>query len=248
MKRKDLKAYAMSDLHGFNEMSTRLWGYITLSVTFGKEMDERTVESPLLVIQVVSIYNCIMGCPTLAVLKAVTSTVHLKMKYHNNNGDVATIYPDLKAVERCHWARGKLHAPQSASIVEGVGENLWCPVPSCSNADFDARREQKCPKGKKEQEIPFPSRYSLHQQAIPHKRKATDLVDSTREKGIQPLETKLLSERPTPDREFKSVQLDDNPTKKVKIGANLPPTVEIDLIEYLRVKANLFACSPKEMS
>lgn len=28
------------------------------------------------------------------------------------------------------------------------------------------------------------SPYSLHQQAIPHKRKATDLADSTREKGI----------------------------------------------------------------
>lgn len=43
LKRKDLKPYDGTDLHGFNEMSTRMWGYVTLNVTFGEEMDERTV-------------------------------------------------------------------------------------------------------------------------------------------------------------------------------------------------------------
>jgi hypothetical protein len=53
------------------------------------------VETPFLVIPVMSIYKCIMGCPTLVALDAVTSTIHLKKKYHNNNRDVATIYADL---------------------------------------------------------------------------------------------------------------------------------------------------------
>ena len=102
LKKRDLKPYGGTNLHGFNEMSTRPRGYITLNVTFGEERDERTVETPFLVIPVVSIYNYILISPTLAALDAVTSTVHLKMKYHNNDGDIATIYADLKAAERCH--------------------------------------------------------------------------------------------------------------------------------------------------
>ena len=139
LKRKDLKTYVDTDPLGFNKMSTCPWGYITLSVTFGEEMDERTIETPFLVIPVVSIYNYIIGRSTLVALDTVTSMVHLKMKYHNNNRDMVTIYTDLKAAERCHQAWQKLPAPQSASIVEGLGENIWSPVPSCSNADFDAR-------------------------------------------------------------------------------------------------------------
>lgn len=76
-------------------MSTRPWGYITLSVTFGEEMDEQTVDTPFLFIPVISTYNYILGRPTLAALDPVTLTVHLKMKYHSNNGDVATIHAEL---------------------------------------------------------------------------------------------------------------------------------------------------------
>lgn len=62
------------------------------------------------------------------------------------------------------------------------------------------------------------------------------------------LEAKLPFERPSLDEEFKSIQMDDNSARKVKIGANLPPTVENDLIECLRDNTDLFTCSPKEMS
>jgi hypothetical protein len=65
------------------------------------------VETPFLVIPVVSINNFILGLPTLVALNAVTSTVHLKMKYHYRNGDVAIIYVDLKMAQRCHKGWGK---------------------------------------------------------------------------------------------------------------------------------------------
>jgi hypothetical protein len=100
--------------------------------------------------------------------------------------------------------------------VEGVGENLWGPVPSCSKADFDVRREHKCPKGEKGKEMPFS------------------------------LEKKLAFEHPIPDGEFKFVQLDDNPARKVMIGANLLPMVENDLIECLQANTDLFVCSPNK--
>lgn len=58
---------------------------------------------------------------------------------------------------------------------------------------------------------------------------------------------KLPFEGHTPGAEFKSVQLDDNPTTMFKIGANLTPTVENDLIECLRANAELFACSSEKM-
>ncbi|MCI15489.1 hypothetical protein A2U01_0036627 [Trifolium medium] len=41
-----------------------------------------------------------------------------------------------------------------------------------------------------------------------------------------PLEIRMKFSRPTPDREFIMVQLDNNPTRSMKIGANLPPAVE----------------------
>ena len=62
-----------------------------------------------------------------------------------------------------------------------------------------------------------------------------------------PLEAKLPFELSSPDREFKFVQLDNNPAIKFKIWANLPHTVETHLVECLRANADLFV-SPKEMS
>jgi hypothetical protein len=41
--------------------------------------------------------------------------------------------------------------------------------------------------------------------------------------------------------------VDNNPAQKVKIGSNLLDTMEEGLIKCLREKADLFACSSKEM-
>ena len=117
LKNEDLEPYDDTDLHGFNETSTLRRGYVKLGVTFIEEMDEQIVKASFLVILVISIYNCVLGRPTLAVLDAVTSTDHLKMKYHNKSGDVATIHADLKGAKMCHKAWGKLPAPQSVSIL-----------------------------------------------------------------------------------------------------------------------------------
>jgi hypothetical protein len=56
------------------------------------------------VVPVTSVYNCILACPTLAALDAVTSTIHLKMKYHGDNGEVFTIHADLDSANRCYKA------------------------------------------------------------------------------------------------------------------------------------------------
>ena len=51
-----------------------------------------------------STYNCVFGRPTLATLDAVASTVHLKLKYHNEQGTIVTIHTDLSGVWRLYEA------------------------------------------------------------------------------------------------------------------------------------------------
>jgi hypothetical protein len=41
--------------------------------------------------------------------------------------------------------------------------------------------------------------------------------------------------------------LDDNPTKTVKIGANLPPHVQETLVKCLKANTDVFTTTPKEM-
>ncbi|MCI74537.1 hypothetical protein A2U01_0095801, partial [Trifolium medium] len=45
-------------------------------------------------------YNCIIGRTTLAELFAVSSTIHLKMKYYTKDGQVATVNGDIAATRR----------------------------------------------------------------------------------------------------------------------------------------------------
>ncbi|MCH84825.1 hypothetical protein A2U01_0005662 [Trifolium medium] len=54
-------------------------------------------------------------------------------------------------------------------------------------------------------------------------------------------------ERPKPDGEFITVQLDNNPTKTVNIGANLPQRIQEALIRCLKANADVFATTPEEM-
>ncbi|MCI34494.1 hypothetical protein A2U01_0055714, partial [Trifolium medium] len=49
-----------------------------------------------------------------------------------------------------------------------------------------------------------------------------------------PLEVRTKFERPKPDGEFITVQLDNNPTKTVKIGVNLPQRIQEALIRCLK--------------
>lgn len=91
-----------------------------------------------LVIAVIYVYNCILGCPTLATLDAV----YLKMKYHNKSGEIVTIHADLNDAKRCHKVWGKLPALQYALILKGTVEPTSIPrlpMLNCNNTGLDAR-------------------------------------------------------------------------------------------------------------
>src|SRR3954469_4793692 len=102
-----LTPYVGSDLQGFNDTVTKPWGFVELIVSIGSAETTRVVKVQFLVIDCPSIYQCILGCPTLAELIAVPSTVHLKLKYYTIKGQVATINGDIEAAKRCFEASSK---------------------------------------------------------------------------------------------------------------------------------------------
>ncbi|GAU10283.1 hypothetical protein TSUD_418870, partial [Trifolium subterraneum] len=104
---ENLVPYVGSDLQGFNGSTTKPWGYVNLIVTFGENKAMKSVKVKFLVVDCPSLYNCIIGRPTLAELFAVSSTIHLKLKYYTKDGQVATINGDIEAARRCFEAASK---------------------------------------------------------------------------------------------------------------------------------------------
>ncbi|CAJ2668042.1 unnamed protein product [Trifolium pratense] len=92
---------------GFNGSTTKPWGYVDLIVTFGEEKAMKSVRTQFMVVDCPSLYNCIIGRTTLVELFAVSSTVHLKLKYYTLDGQVATINGDIAAARRCFEAAAK---------------------------------------------------------------------------------------------------------------------------------------------
>ena len=58
--------YVGTKLYGFNESSTKPWGYVELLVTFREGKGMKTIKIPFLVIDCTSLYNCIIGRTGLA--------------------------------------------------------------------------------------------------------------------------------------------------------------------------------------
>ncbi|GAU25742.1 hypothetical protein TSUD_216730 [Trifolium subterraneum] len=100
---ENLVPYVGSDLQGFNGSTTKPWGYVDLIVTFGENKAMKSVKVKFLVVDCPSLHNCIIGRPTLAELFAVSSTIHLKLKYYTKDGQVTTINGDIEAARRLSY-------------------------------------------------------------------------------------------------------------------------------------------------
>ncbi|MCI07920.1 hypothetical protein A2U01_0028990, partial [Trifolium medium] len=93
LKKENLAPYHNTYLQGFIGAITRPWGFVDLLVTFGEGEivnSERTVDVQFFVDPCKSVYNCILGRPTLASLRVLLPIVHLKIKYHNAKDEVVT--------------------------------------------------------------------------------------------------------------------------------------------------------------
>ncbi|XP_058726740.1 uncharacterized protein LOC131598126 [Vicia villosa] len=137
-----LTSYVGSDLQGFNGTVTKPRGFVELIVSIGLAETARAVKVQFLVIDCPSIYQCILGRPTLAELIAVPSIVHLKLKYYTAKGQVATLNGDIEAARRCFEASAKglssiKAAQDKTTCIAGPEPNK--PMPRIDTIDLDSR-------------------------------------------------------------------------------------------------------------
>lgn len=91
-------------LQEFDNINTRLWGYAEIMILVGEGKDAWHVSSQFLVVPCRSVYNCILERPFAVTLNFVASPIHLKLKYHNLQGDPITIKVDLEWEKRIYQA------------------------------------------------------------------------------------------------------------------------------------------------
>lgn len=99
----DLAPYRGTNLSGFNGAKTRPLRYVELMLTYDEDNLSHTVKTHFLVLPNKSPHNCIIRRPSLGRLGAVSSTVHLKMKFYSLKNEIITIAADLEVEKRCHY-------------------------------------------------------------------------------------------------------------------------------------------------
>ena len=105
-------------LVGFGGMRMFPIGAVTLTVTVGDYPQQITKEVTFLVVDCSSIYNTILGQPTLNSWKAVTSTYHLMIKFPTNYG-VGELHGNQVAAQECYIAMLEMDDQQQTMCIEG---------------------------------------------------------------------------------------------------------------------------------
>ena len=88
---------------GFGGTKVYPVGAVTLPVMVGDYPQQITKDVTFLVVDYLSVYNAILGRPTLNSWKAVTSTYHLMIKFPTKYG-VGEVRGDQVAVRECYIA------------------------------------------------------------------------------------------------------------------------------------------------
>ena len=180
-----------------------------LIITFGRGITARAIKTQFLVVDCPSLYQCIFRRPTLAELIMVPSTVHLKMKYYTTEGLVATLHGDIQAAKRFFEASAKGLISINGQPRTTTRAMLPCsseesrPLPRVDTIDLD-------------------SRFSVEDRVEQRKKWNEPMVEdegSTSSASHNELSSHTL---PIPDSDFELVPLGEDPTRGVKIGADLP--------------------------
>ncbi|GMN28351.1 hypothetical protein TIFTF001_051655 [Ficus carica] len=91
----------LTPLYGFAGECVKAEGVITLPVTMGEDLAQITRMVNFLVVDRPSVYNAIIGRPTLNAMRAVTSTYHLMMKFPTENG-IGVVVGSQKEARICY--------------------------------------------------------------------------------------------------------------------------------------------------
>ncbi|XP_068504607.1 uncharacterized protein [Phaseolus vulgaris] len=112
-------------LYGFVGDQVEVLGHLELRTTFIDGTTSRTENIRYLVINAPFAYNILLGRPTLNRLRAVSLTMHMKMKLPGLGGKLITIKSDQKEAKRCYennlkTKRGVFMVTTRAPSEEGV--------------------------------------------------------------------------------------------------------------------------------
>ena len=94
-------------------------GYLELRTTFTDGTTSRTESIRYLVVNANSAYNILLGRPALNRLRAVASTLHMKMKLPDLSGRVIVIKSDQEEAQKCY--------ENSLKTKRGVVMVMECP-------------------------------------------------------------------------------------------------------------------------
>ncbi|GMN47900.1 hypothetical protein TIFTF001_017086 [Ficus carica] len=92
---------AQTPLYGFAGECVRTAGTVRLLVTIGDGPERVTQMVEFIVVDRPSVYNVILGRPTLNALKAVVSTYHLAMKFPTGSG-VGVFWGNQEGARKCY--------------------------------------------------------------------------------------------------------------------------------------------------
>ena len=92
-------------------------GAVTLPVTVGDYPQQITKDVTFLVVDCLSVYNAILGRPTLNSWKAVTATYHLMIKFPIEYG-VGEVRGDQVVVRECYIAKLEMNDHQQTMCIE----------------------------------------------------------------------------------------------------------------------------------
>jgi len=93
-------------LVGFSGHPIHVHDYQETRTTFGEGDRAKTINIRYIVVNVPSSYNVLLGILMINKLGDLMSSVHIKVKYHSNDGLVRVIKVDQREARKCY--RGSL--------------------------------------------------------------------------------------------------------------------------------------------
>ncbi|XP_074374612.1 uncharacterized protein LOC141715023 [Apium graveolens] len=210
-------------LYGFRNNMIPIRGVIYLPMVFGATPRQVSHVMKFYVISAASSYNMILGRPTISKLRAIPSTIHLKLKFPTPGG-IGELRGDRGISGKCYG--------QALVMAENDPENR--------------KKAMALPKGqsrKKHREY-LSKRPRLDVNMIEDSGYGVTNADARIHKFVEVKERTKVE----PAVQTMKVELEPgNPTRKLKIGKGLGTSFQKELILLLKEYANVFAWAPEDM-
>ncbi|XP_074365798.1 uncharacterized protein LOC141706838 [Apium graveolens] len=210
-------------LYGSRNNMIPIRGVIYLPMVFGVAPRQVSYVMKFYVISVASAYNMILGRPTITKLRAIPSTIHLKLKFPTPGG--------IRELRGDRGASGKCYG-QALVMAETDPENR--------------KKAMALPKGqsRKKHREHFSKRLKLDVNVIEDSGYSVTNTDARIQKFVEIKEKTKVE----PAAQTVEIELDPgNPTRKLKIGKGLETSFQEELFLLLREYADVFAWAPEDM-